>query len=561
MKTKITFIIIFVAVSLGIKAQDIKGKKDNAGAVSEYNRSGLTVLILDNHNNNIRDLSQASAGIIIPDKFDNNLLSQRTIKSTENTSESIRNAIINQKVPNEIISKLFLRSKDGRFNVDRIHKRGLYNATDDDLKIASSSKKGISMLKDAGEKLLANSYIMILEIKNIQDVSKSNAKKNGYTADIVANIYRLNFNDSILNLFYNELWISEDDDQATIAKKKAKFDSMEFPVDFVLTVKGNGNGSQWNQGELLAPPSQLTKDEIFQKMINTGLSSSLYQVERKIEDFKLKAPLYSTKPLKSKVGAKEGLKSDYRFFAIDLKQNSKGETKAVRKGVVRVKKVADNKKVVTADSKIYSTFYQVAGGHLEPGMILQQRNDLGFGISGGWALGNIGGAYIKGEANLSVMAGRYAGLNLGISQLKFFASGGWQNKEYNVLSSGYNYDFSFMRWNVGLSKGWYFARYFSVAILAGYGQETAISGDFMDDIDADPDNYITTGMMDIGGYMTVNLTHWMQLIATTNFYVPLGYATDKEGETWTSYGEELNYTDFFDGRKGLSFDLGLRIEF
>jgi hypothetical protein len=550
MKKTFTLIYFVIFLFLTPKAQEIRGKKDNASAISKYNRSALTIMILDNHNPYMNYLSRAASGIIVPDKYDNNMLSTRVLKANPRTPEGIKKALIEQKIPNKIIAKWYDRDKSGRFHMDVIFNRGMYNATADDLKIALSSKKGIAMLKDAGEKLVNNSYIMLLEFTNIQNVSKTNSKKNGYTADVTAYFYRINFNDSIINIFYNDLWINDDDSEATIAQKKAKFDKMNFPLDFVIAVKGTADGTQWNKGESLAPPRQLTKEELFQKLINTGISSTLFQVERKIEDFRLKAPLYGTKPLKSKVGAKEGLKSDYRFFVIDLKQKKNGNLKAIRKGVVRVKKVGNNKTVINQNSKIYTTFYQVAGRHLEPGMVLQQRNDLGIGISGGWAFGEIGGAYIKGELNLSILAGRFGGFNLGANQLKAFGSVGWQNKEYG------HYDFSFLRWNVGLSKGWYFAHHFSFAILAAYGQETATCTEFMNDIGTNSDNYIKTDMLDFGAYLTINITYWMQIMATFNYYVPFGEAVNDEGESWAGY----EYKDFFDGRNGMSIDVGLRID-
>ena len=250
-----------------------------------------------------------------------------------------------------------------------------------------------------------------------------------------------------------------------------------------------------------------------------------------------------------------------RYFVIELEQNKKGNTKAVRKGVVRTKKAVDNRKVATGDSKLYTTFYQTAGHELMSGMLLQQRNDLGFSVGAGTSIGEIGGAFIRGEANVAVLAGRYAGLDIGITQLKIFATGGWQTKEYNIYGSAKKYDVSFARWQIGLSKGWYFARNFSFGFLASYGQETALCSDYMDDNSLDSDNHIATYMVNFGGFLTVNVTYWLQLMGTANLYGPIGYATDKDDNSWSSGGSDLYYTDIFKDRSGMSFDLGIRIEF
>ena len=44
-----------------------------------------------------------------------------------------------------------------------VHDRGMYNASDDEVKRASGSKIGLAMLKDAGEILINHSYIVVLE--------------------------------------------------------------------------------------------------------------------------------------------------------------------------------------------------------------------------------------------------------------------------------------------------------------------------------------------------------------------------------------------------------------
>ena len=56
--------------------------------------------------------------------------------------------------------------------------------------------------------------------------------------------------------------------------------------------------------------------------------------------------------------------------------------------------------------------------------------------------------------------------------------------------------------------------------------------------------------------MSINITHWMQAIGTLNMYTPFGNAYDKEQDD-----AGLKYDEFFENRKGMSIDLGVRIEF
>jgi hypothetical protein len=557
-------------------------KVDKVGA--SYNRNAVTVLVLDNNNKYIDNLKKAATGVIIPSKYDNNLLETRYIAANPN-SKSIEQALSKQKLPNEILSKWFSRQPSGQFDMSVIYERGMYNATDDEVKKASASKIGMAKLKDAGEILISHSYILVLEFNKIESLTekfdrqdaynkekakKSNTtfepikrRKNGYEGEVKGFLYRLNFNDSIMNVFYNDLWIYEDDDDATIASKREKFDNTEFPISFVMSADGTADGAQYNPGEFLAPSTQLTKEELFQKMINSGMNSILFDVERKVEEFRVKTPLYSTKPLKAKVGKKEGLYSEQRFFAYEFVQKRNGETKAKRKGVVRAKQVVDNRKVATGESNLYTTFYQTSGLGLMEGMFLQQRNDFGIGVSSGIALnGEMGGVYVKAEANLGVLSGMLLGQDLGINQFKVYVVGALQTKEY-VLASyedmiGITDDFDFTRLQVGISKGWYFANNFSIAPFIGYGTESGTSEDWRNaNFTEDDGQSIGTDMIHYGVYSTINILHCFQVVGTLNMNSIIGTTYDKDRVEI----DGRKYNEVFKNRSGMSLELGLRLEF
>jgi len=576
--TIITVLIIGIATYSFAQNSQEEGAKIE-GVATTYDRIALTTIILENNSRYINDLKEASSGVLIPSKFDDNLIGTRYITAKKNQKE-IRQALINNNVPNDIIAKWFARDDEtGRLDMTVVHKRGMYNATDDEVKRASGSKLGLAKLKDAGELLINHSYILILAFENIQtmeekyakqdaakkaiadkmgtDYSPTKRRKNGWDGDVTGYLYRLSFSDSIMNIIYNDLWIYDDDDATTAALKKEKFNQMKFPIEYVMMADGNADGSQYNQGEILAPPTQLTRTELFSKMINTGMSAIIFDIEREIEEFRVKTPLYGTKPLRSKIGKKEGVTTEQRFFVYEFYQNKKGDTKANRKGVIRAKNVIDNREVATGESQKFTTFYQTAGFGLMEGLMLQQRNDFGFGISGNSTLtGEIGGFSLKAEANLGIMAGRFAGMDLGITQLKVYGLLGFQSKEY--ASFGDYDDLNFSRLSVGLSKGWYFAHNFSFAMFAGYGMENAKSQDWIEDYDLEDDDYIGTDYIHYGAYLTLNVFHWMQIMGTVNMHTLFGDAYDKDRAV---ISEGTMYDDYFTNRNGMSIDLGIRIEF
>jgi hypothetical protein len=569
----IIFIILFKSF---VFSQNVTTDGTKTGKVTaEYDRNAITVMVLDNNTEFIGDLINATTGIIVPTKFDDNLLQKRIIKANSKDAE-INRTLITQGIPNDILSKWFARKENGGFDMSVVHERGMYNATDDEVVKASASKVGLAKLKDAGESLINRSYILVLEFSNIQDLQKKYDKqdaiakqvaestktefkpmkrrKNGWEGDVKAYLYNLNFNDSIMNVFYNDLWIYEDDTPELKASKKAKFEQTQFPLVSVVEVYGAADGTQYNQGEILAPPVQLTRDQLFQKMINTGLNSVIFEIERKREEFRVKAPLYGTSPLKAKIGKKEGLYTEQRFFVLEFENNRKGETVAKRKGVVRTKKAIDNKEIATGQSDKYSTFYQIAGHGLMEGMLLQQRNDFGLGISGGTSFGEMAGGYVKAEINIGAMTGRI--IDLGLVQWKIFGTAHLQTKKYDDFG---DYDMNFTRLQIGLSKGWYFGRNFSFSPFIAYGMETATNEDWIDDNNYDDGQSIGTDFLNFGASASMNITHWMHIVGGINYYAIIGNAYDKDRKA-ELFGD-YSYTEYFANREGMSLDVGLRIEF
>ncbi len=579
--TLLTIGIIFIQ-SLVIGQNTNSTTTNSVQTPSEYNRNALTVLVLETNNKYGNDLKAASGNVTISGKFDDNTIETANIYAAPNM-QSIQQELSKKQVAHQIISKWFLRdTSSGKFNMTIIHHRGMYNATDDEIRKASASKIGLAALKDAGESLINRSYIMVLEfygietmrqVYNKREIKKKAAAeimnknyepvrrtKNGWVGNVRGYLYKLNFNDSVMSVFYNDLWIYDDDDEETKKAKKAKFNEVEFPIEFITQVSGSADGTQYNAHHPMAPPVQLTRNQLFQKMINTGLNSCIYKTEKVLESFQVKAPVYKIKPISSKVGKKEGLKTDQRYFVMEFYQNSKGETVSKRKAVVRVKKAFDNRKVATGNSTDFTSFYQTAGQRVDAGMQLHQKNDLGTGISGGVSFGEIAGGWAKLEQNVALLMPGNA--DIGITQLKIFGAIGYENKTYDVLNQGKNYDLTFLRWHAGISKGFYFARYFSLAPFVAYGSETGSNTQMNADFGWNSNDFIGADFFNYGINGSVNILHFLQVYASLNMYTFFGYTYSKQRNPWDlGIYNGKNYTDFFNNRKGMSIDVGARIEF
>ena len=225
-----------------------------------------------------------------------------------------------------------------------------------------------------------------------------------------------------------------------------------------------------------------------------------------------------------------------------------------------MKKSVDNREVATGDSDKMSTFYQIAGKKIEPGMLLHQKNDLGTGLSGGVSFGEIGGGWLKLEQNVSLMILGKA--DIGISQLKVFGAIGFQDKVYDVLGRGTDYNMTFLRWQAGISKGFYFARNFSLAPFIAYGSESGSNSRMNSDLGLNSNDFIGSDFFNFGINASVNILHFLQIYTTVNMYTFFGYTYTKQRHPWDySIFNSTNYTDVFKNREFLSIDVGARIEF
>ncbi len=553
-------------------------QKSDKSLPGRYNRNSLTVVLIDKSQDYRDDLVLAIDSVKVPDKFDDNMVKVRKINYNDVQT------LLSSKVTNQVVAKWFERANDGSFDIGMLQKRGLYNATDDDVLKAQATKRGNAALEDAGEKLLNNSYIMVLEYNKVMpyevwkmsqqsatnllgtqagvDLGGGEIRKNGWMATLKASLYKIDWTDSVAAVFWQEMWTSRNDDAKTKNERKSKFDNFTFPVKFIMATDALGDGSQYNADvPLLAPPVQKTREQLFVQLIETSVDNALEMIEMKYEPFRVKVPVYSTGPIKAKVGLKEGITCDKRFFVLEYELDGQGNKVANRKAVVRARKTVDNRQLATGKTDLYTSFYQSAGRKIEPGMLLQQRNDFGLGISVGYGVGEIGGIYLKGDYNVSKIIGKALKDGWSITQLKLYAALGTETKNtykdneviYSPWGSIDGKDINFLRYEVGISKGWYFLRNFSFAPFVGLGMEKATYADVSD-------TEVNTLLVNAGATVTMNLMHFLQVFGDFNLNMTTT-AMDKDSNPIKTNADEIvTYTQIFKDRMGPTIDFGIRIE-
>jgi hypothetical protein len=574
MKT-IYLIICVLAVPFFLNAQNMEesGKKAKRYVSSEYDRNALTFIGLDfDENLSSEVLTRFSEAQKVPEKYYDNTISHNLIK-TEAKRDSAFGVMLKlkendiakwlneNKVGQQILSIWFNRQPDGSFNVDILKERGLFNANDHDFIVASSSKRGESSLMDMGMQLVNQSYVLAFDFYDIMTMEQYYNKNetatekrtsNGYRASLNSYLLKLDFNDSVAAVFFRDYWVGENDPNK--ADRIAAFNNANFPFVAVSNQHNSVSATQYNPEQPLAPEVQKTKSELLDQMGTSAIEMVLTDIERQRQDFRVKAMVSDVKPISAKIGKKEDLKFDQRYFVHENRVKRNGDITSRRVAVVKSMKVVDNRKVTTGQTEP-STFYQIAGGKVDNyGMFLEQRNDVGLNLFLGTTVGGLSGYTGRVEYYMSKVFGGLVGKDKSgkaLTSWKIYVEGAYRGDSYEF--DEFVDDFTFTRFSFGVAKDFYPISFLHWGPFIGYGVE---SGDWEDNMDEEK---IATDFVEMGARLGVNLAHNIQLLGSVNYYMMLSSEIqDKDGEV---LNEDFDYKGFFEDRMGLGISIGLRIMF
>lgn len=569
---------------------------------AEYSRSSLTLLLLEpGRSSSQQRFEKIMSEIQIPDKFNDNNLDQRSLEVSgfERDADEVffRQAMNRGIVPgsgleiiyrrlkqehltNQVIAKWWSRKEDGTFGVELLQERGAYDATDAEVIAARAGIRGMAGVMDAGEELINKSYILVFDFYNTKNMEQyySDVDNNrreiarqlereftpvernmeGYRTDVMAHLFRIDYNDSVSAVFYKEMWIDpENDDIQTRNAKRNQFNEFEFPLAYVTSVKTTQQSAQSKK----AVYGKKTDDQLFEKLVEDAIEEVLFQFSTRYEDFRVKTAVYDTRPIQAKIGRKEGVNVDQRYFVYEYQLSPHGEPIPVRKGVIRASnKITDNRQIATGETPP-SRFYQVAGRRIQPGMLIQQQNDFGLGISMGYGIDSeiIGsGFWIMAELNVSQTMGRAGGqLSPGI---KLFVDAAFDGIDDD------NLPLSTTSVSAGLSKDLFLLRNVHFTPFLGIGYESVSpkeDGNIMADNElvgiVKSEELLFTLYGTAGARLGINLRHNVQLLPSVtyqmgnynNYVISIENLEDMELELPSALSNRLG---------GLQTRIGLRIQ-
>lgn len=374
--------------------------------IKKYKRSSL-------HSIMIRNPGAEQAEVIektfldrpLPEKFNPHFVKTNFInvsRKARKQDKVITDFLNRNEIARDLVAKWFNRNEKGEFNMDLVAERGHYNASVFDVNIAKKSKRGLVLLEDAGENLIANTFVIVNDYKytNKEEIAKKTGflsslvstvanyagagdvalvadavtvgtavAGKGYVVKVTSYLYRLVWNEKIANRFYNELWV---DASNFDAQKKAAFDQTD-----IFELKLVGYETDWSAVQSSAFTNKSDK-ELIQRATIKATDQTIARLQRKFEIFRTKTPLISTYPLAAKIGLKEGIEKGDKFEVLEQYLRDDGTTAVKKVGVIKVDKnqIWDNRFAASQEnsSKMEYTTFSGSKNKYYQGMLIRQIN-------------------------------------------------------------------------------------------------------------------------------------------------------------------------------------------
>ena len=294
------------------------------------------------------------------------------------------------------------------FNTDLIALRGQYNASDVDVNVALQTTRGLATLSDAGEELIANTFVLINEVTYVTAGQEAAAAKaamaviggifdglfggntgrdlynttaaiadsfTGFKVKTHSYLFQLQWNDSIANIFYHNYYTATPDSAKIAAFLqdnslfRLKYVAHEYEFDKKSVLKG-----------------QYERSELVKTICARSMDKNIAALGLQYEDFKVKTPIYSTlynkrgliEGYSAKIGMKEGITEKTKFQVVQRVEDP-DTGKTTYKYVATVQpikgKIWDNRYNAVTEQGVgseltYTTFKKKAGGEILPGMLL-----------------------------------------------------------------------------------------------------------------------------------------------------------------------------------------------
>lgn len=378
----------------------------------KYMRGSLCMMMVEHPTLEYnKEIEKVFEKMDIPERFNSHDLGVRIIRfaNDKNQEANINIFAKDNQLGKKLVSKWFGRNKNtGAFNIELVKERGNYNATKIDVKDALRQHRGLAFLADAGENLIGHTYWVVNDVKYVNqgnffkgmkdatNLAMSGAQAastkgkslekafdnesadafdflddiKGFRVKITSYLYRLKWNEDIQNTFYSNYYIDESENEPDKVKGFVN-DKDLFSLEYV--------GSVTNTSSKTSITGVTSNEEMIRKVCTRAFDKNIADLQHEFADFRIKAPLVSTEPLKAYVGMKEDITEDSRYEVLETVADERGVTTYKRVGVIKPipGKIWDNRYMASeegsSESKLDATYFEkVSGGEFYNGYLIRE---------------------------------------------------------------------------------------------------------------------------------------------------------------------------------------------
>lgn len=374
----------------------------------EYRRSSIySICISHDQAKYTSEISDVFVSMPTPDKYNNHDLNIKLVSSMDKkeSEADISKFLEANNVARRMVALWFNRDPlTGECNIDKVSERGLYDADYFDVEMSKQTIRGEAMLKDAGEELIKNTFVLVNDIRyvdkeksakigagilkgvgsvlgmffgsGISDLTDAIGDAiediRGFRVIVTSYLYQLEWNDEVANKFYTGYYMSNG--EVNPDKVKAfNEDTQTFKLKFVGSKKVDSGETSY--------AGVFEPIDMIRKVCTRSIDKSVLELQRTYEQFKVKTPIYSVDPeITAKIGMKEGITDASKYEVLEKYMTEDGLTAYKRVGVIKPipGKIWDNRYMATEEnamgSDLSATSFKKVSGRAEflPGMLIRE---------------------------------------------------------------------------------------------------------------------------------------------------------------------------------------------
>lgn len=391
----------------------------------EYNRSSISRILLDYNDNLQKQVYAEFSALPLSDRYDvNNIptklliydgnrqcfekdaLSGKEKRVTPDRTSLLTEYLNRENVGLQVIGFIFNRRSNGLMDMEVVNARAAYNKNDTEYDMLQAMAKNTAGLREGGEKLIHNSYIMVYDYANLRLEDHKglfDSEADVYwRATPTVYVFQVDFTDELRNKFYEECWIDEETEESERTVRLQNFENFRVPVKFVLKYNTTQDAAtkiadfrKKSKSEQGGTTEDDLKAAALGKLVSGAYDYLNEQVERKNAVFQVKTAVEEVKPVRAKIGLKEGVKTGHRYFMYENGVDANGKEYSRRMGVIRATShIADNRQVTTGNTAM-TEFYQIAGKAAQPGWDMVEKKSIGLNAEVGYQVGNLNGVAVN----------------------------------------------------------------------------------------------------------------------------------------------------------------------